>query len=116
MIVALRSVRCRRKLEDHSRLLKNCRDFFIEFVTDICSSTQKPDKSFVEELTRIVCMGESDEYKELYPVELESKESSCPIIRSFLLQFLLEKRYVHSSLVPRSHFHGCGLGTEHAID
>ena len=51
---------------------------------------QKPDKSFVKELMRIVfSMGE---YKELFPVE-ESKESSCPIIRSFLLQFLLEIRY-----------------------
>ena len=72
----------------------------MEFVTDICSSTymfQRPDKSFVKELMRIVfSMGESDEYKELFPVE-ESKESSCPVIRSFLLQFLLEIRY-HKSL------------------
>lgn len=67
----------------------------MEFVTDICSSSygpQKPSSLFVKELMKIVfSMGESDEYKELFPVE-ESKESSCPVIRSFLLQYLLEIR------------------------
>ena len=67
----------------------------MEFVTEICCSTvasQKPNKSFVKELMKVVfSMGESDVYKELFPVE-ESKESKCPIIRSFLLQFLLEIR------------------------
>lgn len=86
---------CRKKLEDYGQLQQNCRDFFVEFVTNVCSSvdtSQKPNGSFVKELMRIVfSMGESDEYKDLFPVE-ESKESSCPIIRSFLLQFLLEIR------------------------
>ena len=87
---------CRKKLEDYGRVQQNCRDFFVEFVTKICCSpcaSQKPNETFVKELMKVVfSMGESDAYKELFPVE-ESKESNCPIIRSFLLQFLLEIRF-----------------------
>lgn len=68
----------------------------MEFVTDVCCSNisaQKPQETFVEELMNVVLkVGESERYKELIPME-GSRKSECPVIRSFLLQFLLEIRY-----------------------
>ena len=48
------------------------------------------DESFVKELLKIVfSRGDAEMYHEFYPFE-EDQSQKCPIIRSFILQFLLE--------------------------
>ena len=86
----------RKKLEEYGRVQQCCRDFFMDFVSVICFSPTAPfhpDQQFVKELMQIIfSLGDSEEYKGFYPLQDRSQE--CPIIRTFLLQFLLEYRYV----------------------
>ena len=65
----------------------------MDFICELCFSTSMPvypDDSFIKELLQIVfSMGDVDMYRDFYLFE-EDQSQKCPIIRSFILQFLLE--------------------------
>ena len=65
----------------------------MDFICELCFSTSMQvdlDESFVKELLKIVfSRGDAEMYHEFYPFE-EDQSQKCPIIRSFILQFLLE--------------------------
>lgn len=86
------------KLLDYSSFQQHCRNFFVEFISQVCFSellTERPGREFVRHLLSIAIASDSESYEELFPInEKETSEygSKCRIIRSFLLQLLIELR------------------------
>ena len=87
------------KFLEYSGFQQHCRNFFIEFISQICFSellTEKPGREFVRHLLSIAIASDSESYEELFPInEKDTSEyaGKCRIIRSFLLQLLIELRY-----------------------
>ena len=61
------------------------------------SSPEEPTEGFMKKLLSIaVSMGDSSEFEELFPIKEKQTRAvaeKCRIIRSFLLQYLIELRY-----------------------
>ena len=96
---------------------KSCRNFFIEVVSGLCfGQSSPPEDNLVEMLLNIVFTGRGDEGEEggdreggkwgtrdLTPYKEDLKErDKNPVIRSFLLQLLLEHKYVFVSVLTDS--------------
>lgn len=91
-------VNCRKQLEEYSDLQQRCRDFFMEFVAQICfspASPEQPNESFLKELLQIALNLGDPKYEELFPIAEEQCLETIPVMRSFLLQFTLEFRYLN---------------------
>ena len=94
---------------------KSCRNFFIEVVSGLCfGQSTVPDDDLVEMLLNIVFTekaqveGREEEgrlgTRVLTPYKDDLKErDETPIIRSFLLQLLLEHKYVHNHKISVNH-------------
>ena len=86
---------------------KSCRNFFIEVVSGLCfGQSNAPEDELVEMLLNIVFTergegeggGEGAKTRDFSPYTDDMKKSDkSPVIRSFLLQLLLEHKYVHIS-------------------
>ena len=82
---------------------KSGREFFMELVSELCfGGRAAPEPDLVKILLDTVFVEKSDSTQELTPYK-DDKADKIPTIRSFLLQLLLEHRYV---LV----WHGCFSG------
>ena len=85
----LHIVYCRADLQ--KRIRGYCKTFFMEVVSSLCfGQTTPPEPQLIEELLKVV-FTEKDETKELSYSDKE-KTDAVPVIRSFLLQLLLEHK------------------------
>ena len=77
-----------------SSIKKSCHNFFMEVVSSLCfGGSQVPESELLKSLVdTIVCDGQT---RELTPYGTDTKADKIPTIRSFVLQLLLEHRYVH---------------------
>ena len=74
---------------------KSGREFFMEVVSQLCFGEQAaPEPDLVKLLLNTVFIEKTDSTQELTPYK-DDRADKIPTIRSFLLQLLLEHRYVH---------------------
>lgn len=86
-------------LERLKEVKKSCREFFMELVASLCfGGNQAPESKLIELLLDSVYNVEKEEpsTQDLTPYK-EFKADKVPTIRSFLLQLLLEHRYMMHS-------------------
>ena len=82
---------------------KSGREFFMEVVSELCfGGRAAPEPDLVKMLLNNVFVEKNDSTQELTPYK-DDKADKIPTIRSFLLQLLLEHRYVYAYV--------CRLGT-----
>ena len=72
---------------------KSGREFFMEVVFELCfGGRAAPEPALIKMLLNMVFVEKTDSTQELTPYK-NAKADKIPIIRSFLLQLLLEHRY-----------------------
>jgi hypothetical protein len=84
------------ELEKSKEVRKSCRELFMELVASLCfGGNEAPESKLIELLLDSVYNEEREEpsTRDLTPYK-EFKADKVPTIRSFLLQLLLEHRYV----------------------
>ena len=73
---------------------KACREFFMELVSSLCFGGEAaPEPALVKMLLDTVFVEKNDSTQDLTPYK-DDKADKVPTIRSFLLQLLLEHRYI----------------------
>ena len=73
---------------------KSGREFFMEVVSELCFVGQTaPEPALIKMLLNTVFVEKTDSTQELTPYK-DAKADKIPTIRSFLLQLLLEHRYI----------------------
>ena len=72
---------------------KSGREFFMEVVFELCfGGRAAPEPALIKMLLNTVFVDKTDSTQELTPYK-DAKADKIPVIRSFLLQLLLEHRY-----------------------
>lgn len=88
---------CAFNSQQHNQVLISCRDFFMEVVSTLCfGGRDAPEPELVKSLMDTV-FGTNREgtmftTRDITPYDQESKCDEVPVVRSFLLQLLLEHK------------------------
>ena len=83
---------------------KSGREFFMEVVFELCfGGRAAPEPALIKMLLNTVFVEKTDSTQELTPYK-DAKADKIPVIRSFLLQLLLEHRY-HDVYLDWAHAH-----------
>ena len=103
----------KRLTDDHvdknkiKEIKKSGRRFFMEVVSELCfGGRAAPEPDVVKMLLNTVFVEKTDSTQELTPYK-DDKADKIPTIRSFLLQLLLEHRYVHVYILIGYQIHQC---------
>ena len=82
--------------QQHKYLLTSCQQFFMEVVSSLCFGGQKaPEPELIKCLMEMVFAtkeGAMFSTRDITPYDHETQCDSVPVIRSFLLQLLLEHK------------------------
>ena len=84
---------CNKRDEKASIVRKSCKSFFMETISNLCfGQPTPPDLDLIKNLLNVVFTEQFDNTKE-FSYKSEEKADKVPVIRSFLLQLLLEHKY-----------------------
>ena len=81
----------------HGELLTSCRDFFMEVVSSLCFGGKNvPDPDLIKSLMETVFAANQEgtmfNTRDITPYDHDSVCDEVPVVRSFLLQLLLEHK------------------------